>query len=351
MGNEFWSDYFPVTATSPTEALNFLLTVRGIRWQARLSGPGGSPALDKVDVQHAPVSFSPSGSAVSSAIGPSPGRAVTAWRTLTATMDVFSPGGGGSATANARLVDTLTGEQVATTALAAGQTTLDLAGVNAAAHQSLRVVLELQSADGHATPRIGSFKVTFDSAVVQPVPPAPPTLTLSATPKTVVFGRTATLSGKLTRSGAPLAAQAVTLAAQPVGAAAFTTLPAVTTDAAGSFRLVVKPAKRTTYRATVVGAANQPTAAVAVKHLITLKALRRSGKLYLRGTVGPRHARRVIVIQKRRGTRWVVIARVRTTRRSTFQLVRTASSTRSPYRARIAADREHLANFSRVVRG
>ena len=348
-GNEFWSDYFPVAAASPTEALNFLLTVRGVRWQARLSGPGGSPALDKVDVLHAPVSFSPTGSAVSTSIGPSPGRVVTAWRTLTATMDVFSPGGGGSASANVRLVDAVTGEQVATTALAPGETTLDLAGVNAAAHQSLRAILELQSADGQATPRIGSFKVTFDSTAVPPA--VPPTLTLRAVPKTIVFGRTTALSGTLTRSGAPLAGQVVTLAAQPLAAAAFTMLPSVTTDAAGSFRLVVKPAKRTTYKATLAGAASAPTAVVAVKHLITLKALRRSGKLYLRGTVGPRHPRRVIVIQKRRGTRWVTIARVRTSRRSTFQLVRKASSTRSPYRARIAADREHLANVSRVVRG
>ena len=143
----------------------------------------------------------------------------------------------------------------------------------------------------------------------------------------------------------------MTLAAQPLGAAAFASLPSVTTDAAGSFRLTVKPTKRTTYRASLAGAASEPTVVVAVKHLITLKALRRSGKLYLRGTVGPRHARRVVVIQKRRGMRWVTIARVRTTRRSTFQLVRKAARTRSPFRARIAADREHLANISRVVRG
>ena len=263
-------------------------------------------------------------------------------------MDVFSPGGGGSASANARLVDAVTGEQVATTAIVAGVTTLDLAAVNVAAHQSLRVILELQSADGHATPRISSFKVTFDSIAA---PPAPPTLTLVAAPKTIVFGRTTALSGTLTRAGEPLGGQVVALAARPLGTTAFKPLPSVTTDAAGRFRLVVKPAKRTTYRASIAGAASAPTAVVAVKHLITLKALRRSGKLYLRGTVGPRHPRRVVVIQKRRGGRWVTIAKVRTSRRSTFQLVRKASSTRSPYRARIAADREHLANISRVVRG
>ena len=37
-------------------------------------GPSGSPALEKVEIMHAPVSFSPTGSAVSTSIGPSPGR-------------------------------------------------------------------------------------------------------------------------------------------------------------------------------------------------------------------------------------------------------------------------------------
>jgi hypothetical protein len=351
-GSEFWSDYFPVTASSSSEALNFLLTVRAVRWQARLSGPAGNPSLERVDLTHAPVTFAPSGSATSASIGPSSGRVVTAWKALTATMDVFSPGGGGTASANARLVDAATGEQVAATPLTSGETTLNLTGVNAGAHQSLRVNLDLASADGQATPRIGSFKVTFDSAAAPPPPPpAPPTVTLLAAPRTVVFGRTSTLTGTVTRSGAPLAGQVVTLAAQPLGATTFASLPAVTTDAAGSFRLVVKPTKRTTYKATLAGASSEPVVTVAVKHLITLKAVRRSGKLYLRGTVGPRHARRVVVIQKRRGTRWVTIARVRTTRRSTFQLVRKAAKTRSRFRARIGADREHLANVSRVVRG
>src|SRR5262245_6390969 len=190
-GSEFWSDYFPVTVSNPSEALNFLLTVRAVRWQARLSGPAGNPTLDRVDLTHAPVAFAPNGSAASTSIGPSPGRAVTAWKALTATMNVFSPSGGGSASANARLVDAVTGEQVVSAPLTSGETTLDLKGVNPGAHQSLRVNLDLQSADGQATPRISSFKVTFDSAVpTPPPPPAPATLTLVATPRTVVFGRT-----------------------------------------------------------------------------------------------------------------------------------------------------------------
>src|SRR5215204_5286101 len=58
-GNEFWSDYFPTTVSSSSEVLNFLLTVHGIRWQARLSTPGSSPSLDKIELTHAPVRFSP----------------------------------------------------------------------------------------------------------------------------------------------------------------------------------------------------------------------------------------------------------------------------------------------------
>ena len=353
-GNELWSDYFPVTVSNASETLNFLLTVHAVRWQARLSGPAGNPVLDKVELPHAPVSFSPTGTAASASIGPSPGRVVTAWRSFTATMSLFSPGGGGSGTATARLVNAVTGEQVATAPVATGETTLDLTGVSAAAHQALVVNLDLQSAGGQATPRIGSFKVLYDSATAAPPPPPPPpppALIFSALPKTIVFGRSVTLSGSLTRAGTPVAAQPVTLMTQPIGTTAYAPLPAVTTDPSGAFRLAVKPTKRTTYKAGFPGIAPEPTAVVLVKHSITLRAVRRSGKLYLRGAVGPRHARRVVVVQKRRGTRWITIARVRTSRRSTFQLVRKSSRTRSPYRARIAADREHLANVSRVVRG
>ena len=345
-GSEFWSDYFPVTVSSPTEALNFLLTVRGVRWQARLSNPAGSPLLDKVELTHAPVSFSPTGSGSSTSIGPSAGRAVTAWRSLTATMSIFSPNGGGSGSATARLLDATTGEQVATVPLGTGDTTLDLTAVPAAAHQSLRVVFDLQSADGQATPRVQAFKVLYDSAV----PPPAPGLSLAVAPKTVVYGKAVTLSGTLTQSGAPVVGQPVALGAQPIGAPAFTVLPPATTDAAGNYRSVLKPTKKTTYKAGFTGVAPEPTVVVAVKHLITLRGSRRSGKTYLRGTVGPRHARRVVLVQRLKGSRWVTIAKVRTTRKSTFQLVRKASRTRAKFRARIGADREHLANISRTVR-
>jgi hypothetical protein len=348
-GDDFWSDYFPVTVASSSEALNFLLTVHGVRWQARLSGPAGNPVLDRVDLTHAPVSFSPSGNATTTSIGPSPGRSVTAWRSFTATMDMFAPGGGGTGSATARLLNATTGQQVATIPLTTGVTTVDLSGIPAAAHQSLTAALDLSSS-GQATPRISSVKVQYDSTSGVVPPPAPPALTFSATPRTIVFGQTAILSGTLTRAGAPLPGQSVALGAQPIGAPTFATLPPATTDAAGNFRAGVKPTKKTTYKAGFGGLLPEPTVTVNVKHKITLKGRRRSGKVYLNGTVGPRHVRRLVLVQRKVGRRWVTIGRVRTTRRSTFKLVRKAPAKRALFRARIAADREHLANISRTRR-
>jgi hypothetical protein len=122
------------------------------------------------------------------------------------------------------------------------------------------------------------------------------------------------------------------------------------TDSAGNYSALVRPTKRTTYKAGFGGLSPEPTTLVLVKHKITLKGRHRSGKVYLNGTVGPKHVRRVVLIQRKKGSRWVTIARVKTTRRSTFKLVRKAPAKRALFRARIGADRDHLANLSRSVR-
>jgi predicted GH43/DUF377 family glycosyl hydrolase len=345
-GSEFWSAYFPVTVASPSEALNFLLTVHGIRWQARLSTPAANPVLDKVELTHAPVSFSPSGTAISTSIGPSAGLVVTAWRTFTARMNMFTPNGGGTGNATARLLDTATGAQVATVPLTAGDTTVDLTGIPAATHQSLTAAFDLSSPGGQATPLVTSFKVLYDSGVAA----AAPALTLAVTPKTIVYGRSALLSGNVTRGGVPVAGEAVSLANQPVGNPAFVPMAPVSTDGTGIFHVDVKPIKRTVYKASYGGVSPEPTVTVLVKHKITLKGRRAGGKVYLSGTVGPRHSRRVILIQKRTGSRWVTFARVRTSKRSTFKVAKKAPAKKARFRAKIGADKEHLANLSRSVR-
>jgi len=353
-GNEFWSDYFPVTASSASQALNFLLTVHGLRWQARLSGPAGAPALDKVEITHAPVSFFPSGSASSSTITPSPGRVVTAWKSLTVNTSLFTPNGGGTGQARATVVDVATNQPVASATLnTGGDTVLDLSGVPASAHQSLQVRLDLQSTDGQATPLVNWFKVLYDSAPAPASPPPPPpapTLTLAAAPKTIVYGKSLMLSGLLMQGSAPLSAQAVPLFSEPIGTTTFKALAPATTGTTGSFGRAVKPTMRTTYKVSFAGAPDA-LVTVFVKHLVTLSVVKKGGKAYFRGKIGPRHPNRLVLVQVRKGSRWVTFGKVKTTKRSTFLLAKTLKAgVHYKFRATTGADRQHLAGVSRVVR-
>ena len=354
-GNEFWSDYFPATVSTTSQALNFMLNVHGIRWQARLSGAAGAPSLDAVEIAHAPVRFFSTGNATSSTITPATGRIVTAWKSLTANTSLFTPNGGGTGQTTVTVVDAATQQPVTSTALnTSGDTALDLSSVSAPAHQALQVRFDLQSADGQATPRVNSFKVLYDSAPAAapapPPPPPPPVLTLSAAPRTIVYGKSLMLNGLLTQSGAPLSAKTVLLAGEPVGSTTFTSLPGATTSTTGSFSRAAKPTKRTTYKASFAGAPDV-TVTVSVKHLVTLSAVRKGAKTYFRGKVGPRHPKRLVVIQIRKGSKWVTFAKVKTTKRSTFLVVKTLKpGVHYRFRARTGADRQHLAGVSRTVR-
>src|SRR4029450_8909053 len=107
-----------------------------------------------------------------------------------------------------------------------------------------------------------------------PPPPPAPVLTLSAVPRTIVYGKSLTLNGLLTQSGAPLSAKTVLLAGEPIGATTFTALPGATTSTTGSFSRAAKPTKRTTYKASFAGAPDV-TVTVSVKHLVTLSAVRK----------------------------------------------------------------------------
>jgi predicted GH43/DUF377 family glycosyl hydrolase len=343
-GNEFWSSYFPVTASSPSEALNFLLTVRGVRWQARLSTPGSAPSLDRVELTNAPVSFVPSGSVTSGPIAAATGRMVTSWTSLVVNTSLFSPAGSGTGSATVRVLDATTGEQLATASLGTGgDTALDLSGISAPAHQSLRLVFDLQSADGQATPRVNSFKVLYATQ------PAPVVLTLAASAPSVVFGKPVVLTGTLTQGGGALAGQPVTISAQGTGDPAFAPVSSVTTDTAGGFTATVVPTKATTYKATYAGAA-EPTVSVTVAHLVTLSVVRKGTKGTFRGRLGPSHPGRLVVIQVKSGSGWKTLAKLKASKSSTFSTVRKLKAhAKYQFRARTAADAQHLAGTSPIV--
>ena len=161
-GADHWSDYFPVTQLSETEQLNLLLTVTAIRWQARLSDPGGAPSLDKVEIGYAPVSFFPTGSATTLNVEPAATLTLTSWGDLTVDTSTFSPAGGGAVGGTVSVLDADTSAVlIAPVALNTnGTTTQPLSAINAAQNPRLRLVFDLTS-DGTATPKVESATVTY----------------------------------------------------------------------------------------------------------------------------------------------------------------------------------------------
>ena len=148
-------------------------------------------------------------------------------------------------------------------------------------------------------------------------------MTLAASPLKVVFGKTVTLSGLLTDGGTAVGGQPVALSALPFGSSSFTSLATVTTSTTGAYSTTSMPKKQTIYQATTGFVDRCCFVEVKVAQLLTLSALPRDGgKVYVKGRLAPEKRARVIVIQVRSGKRWKVLARVKTTRRSTFKAVR-----------------------------
>jgi predicted GH43/DUF377 family glycosyl hydrolase len=345
-GNESWSTYFPVTALNNPETLNFLLTVRGIRWQARLSNPLSPPQLDSVSVSSAPVSFAASGTATTNAVTPPAAAGLAGWTSAKINSTIFQPGGVGTGTATVNVLDATTSATLATSPLStAGDTTLDLTSIVPADHPQLRFSFALSSADGQATPRINSMQVAYNTA------PAPPTVTLAASTPSVVYGQSVTLSGRLTRGAGPMAGQTVTILSQPTGAAAFGAATTAVTDAAGNYTAAVNPDRLTTYKVTFAGVTAEPTATVAVAHLVKLTVKRRGTKGYVKGSVGPAHTGLAVQLQQKKGTRWVTVKKLKTSSKSAFATTVTKLKKTGKYqfRALTPADPQHLAGTSAIA--
>jgi len=344
-GNEFWSDYFPVTASSSSQALNFLLTVHGVRWRAQLTTPSSSPSLNTVRLTEAPVSFATSGSASSNPVAAAPGRMVTAWGSLVVNTSLFSPGGSGTGSGTVQVLDAASSQQLSSTALnTGGTTTVSLASISAASHPAIRVVFNLASS-GQATPLVHSFTVSYTTQA------ALPTLTFAVAPLKVVYGKTVKLSGLLSLGGAAQSGKPVALAAQPFGTSTFKQFSTATTGAGGAYTASTKPKKQTVYQASATGATTPPPVTVKVAQLLTLSVVRKGGKVSCKGRLGPSKSRRVIVIQVKSGKRWKVLARVKTSKRSTFMTVRAlASGHKYSFRAKTGGYPGLLAGMSRTVR-
>lgn len=97
-----------------------------------------------------------------------------------------------------------------------------------------------------------TFKGTV---VVTATPPAVTSVTLSVSPKTVIYGSKVTLSGKLSTH---LQGQKVDVLAQPYGESTPTPVTSVTTIAGGAYTAQVKPLKNTVYTVKVGSTTSSP---------------------------------------------------------------------------------------------
>jgi predicted GH43/DUF377 family glycosyl hydrolase len=365
--NQYWSRFFEVDAATASLPLNFLLTIRGVRWQVRLRGAAGAPALNSLTIGTAPVHFAPAGTATTTDIVPPDDFTLQSWTNLTVSTELFRPLGTGAGGVSVTVLDDAGATLVGPTAITVpGEQVVSLAGIDAATKKKLRLKFDLTSAGGDATPLVGSAKVEYAAAqpnatptptptpspapapAPTPVPPPPAVLTLAAAPK-VVYGKSTSLSGRLTVGGAGVAGRVLAVLQQPVGTTAPVALTTVTTDATGTFALVVRPKKKTVYSLALAGVTAPAPVTVSVAHALTLRVALRGRRATFTGKLGPKHVRRTVTLQRKSGTRWVRYARLKTGSRSTFKLVKRLAKGRHQFRAITAADRDHLAGRS-VVR-
>lgn len=129
-------------------------------------------------------------------------------------------------------------------------------------------------------------------------------LTLKARLSTVTFGQSVVLTGSF---GKDKNGRSVTMYAKPYGAAAFTAVSTLRTDSHGAWQLTAHPGIGTSYRA-VSRASASPTITVGVRPLVKLKAA--PGRLAVRVTARKSFRGRTVVIQRLRGTQWVILSRL-----------------------------------------
>ena len=211
-----------------------------------------------------------------------------------------------------------------------------------------------------ALPLLALSGLAAAPAVEAAKPPAS-TVTIAATPTTVVFGRAVALGG--TVSGRQLSGQTVTVQADafPFGDG-YVNVASATTDATGAWHAAATPDRLTRYRAfahTSPPARSATDATVAVRLRVTVHlsdATPQAGtRVRFSGHAAPAHDGAPVAIQRRSSTgRWVTVARTTlrddgTTRSRYSRRVRIRRSGTYRVRAR-SGDQDHLRGYSRTRR-
>lgn len=203
-----------------------------------------------------------------------------------------------------------------------------------------------------------AVSLVLPAAVYAAKPPKqPPKLTLSAQPARVTYGRSTTLSGKLT-GGRNAAGETVTVQADayPIDGH-YVDMATTVTDANGDWHVVQQPTALTRYRARAKTAppATSSTADVGVRLRVSVhvsdRTPSRGERVRFHGTVTPAHDGRPVRIQRRtRPGHWRTVAR--TTSRTTGNQFSTYSKRvrvrrSGTYRVRaLPRDADHLRGTS-----
>jgi hypothetical protein len=185
--------------------------------------------------------------------------------------------------------------------------------------------------------------------------PEPKNITLNATPTTVKFGGSVTLSGKL--NGQNNSGRPVTLEEDPFPIDTFSNSGNATTNATGDWSIIKNPDRNTRYRARS-GNAESKTVDVLVRPAISLRVSDRTPaagtRVVFSGRLCPEHDGVRIALQRRFGTKWRTL---RTPVLKDLPGVNCSSYSRAlrvrrdgAYRTSFAGDADHVAGTSRVKR-
>ncbi|MBM2622371.1 fibronectin type III domain-containing protein [Actinoplanes sp. LDG1-06] len=155
-------------------------------------------------------------------------------------------------------------------------------------------------------------------------------LPITVTPATAPFGTPVTLSGRVLRNTAwATAGSEVLLESRALGETTWTPVGTVKTDAAGTWRLVTRPASTTAYRVSYPGAygmwpalsAKTPTATV--RYLVAVRATTVKSKVTVSGAVRPVRAGTRVSLQRLTGGKWVTISGADTAADGSYAIPRT----------------------------
>jgi len=135
---------------------------------------------------------------------------------------------------------------------------------------------------------------------------SPQTVTISASRPSVVFGKSVTLSGKVSNSKA---SENVSVLAEPFGTTAFAALATVQTVSGGHWSELVKPTIETSYQAKWKSATSS-TVSVKVRPQITLTFSQATGRFSTKVSAGRSFAGKFVLVQRLTSTGVATLKRV-----------------------------------------